>query len=343
MESTVHLLVFRFSALGDIAMAVPVVRNLLHQHPNLKISFVSTPFVAPLFNNIERLNFLGVDFKTDYNGLSGIYRLSKKLKKEIAFDAIADLHNVLRTKLLRLFIGRKASVIDKGRAEKKELTRSVHKNLHPLKTGFQRYADVFEKLGYPIVLNVEDGKVKLIANTNLLPVQQPNAIWIGIAPFAKHTAKMYPLHKMKSVVDLLLVNPQVHIIVFGSAEEALLLEDWKNLDRVFLMAGKQKLAEDLNLISQLAIMISMDSANMHLASMLGVPVVSVWGGTHPWLGFYGWGQNMNNAIQTDLPCRPSSVFGNKECPVHGAAGCMQQITAEMIADKVKSLLCNTVN
>lgn len=85
-------------------------------------------------------------------------------------------------------------------------------------------------------------------------------------------------------------------------------------------------------------MLSMDSANMHLASLYGIPVVSVWGGTHPFAGFYGWGQDLKNAIQTELPCRPSSVYGNKPCPVHGKEGCMSYIIPQMITDKINEVL-----
>lgn len=104
------------------------------------------------------------------------------------------------------------------------------------------------------------------------------------------------------------------------------------------MAGKYSFEQELKIISQMDVMISMDSANMHLASLFGVPVVSVWGGTHPFLGFYGWGQKMENVVQSDLPCRPSSVFGKKDCPVHGKNGCMQEVTAEMIVKRVTAIL-----
>ena len=79
-------------------------------------------------------------------------------------------------------------------------------------------------------------------------------------------------------------------------------------------------------------MVSMDSANMHLASLYGVPVVSIWGGTHPYLGFYGWGQQMENAVQVDLDCRPSSVFGNKPCPRN--MECMNLVSPIMVYDKI---------
>lgn len=336
MESPTHILVIRFSALGDIAMTVPVMRNLLQQYPHLHITYLSVPFVAPLFEGIDRLYFYGADIKTTYKGIAGLYKLSRRLKKDIPFDAVADLHNVLRSKILRSFLGGPSAVIDKGRKEKKELTRPNNKKLRPLKTGFQRYADVFAKLGYPVTLDTPQGVTKIAADKDLLAAE--GSILIGLAPFAKHAAKMYPVEKMKVVVDLLLQEKKIRILVFGTTAETSGVNEWFENARVINMASRFQLKEELNIISQLCVMISMDSANMHLASLYGVPVVSIWGGTHPWLGFYGWGQDPLWAVQTDMPCRPSSVFGNKSCPVHGEAGCMQQISPQMVVDKVLKVL-----
>jgi ADP-heptose:LPS heptosyltransferase len=332
-----HILVFRFSALGDIAMTVPVIRNLLQQYPSLTISFVAVPFVAPLFEGIDRCHFIPVDLKKDYQGVGGLYQLSKRLRTEISFDAIADLHNVLRTKLLRFFLSVPVAVIDKGRKEKKQLTRKHHKNLHPLKTGFERYADVFARLGYPVSLNIQQGYSDPAPRTDVWPMDD-NSILVGLAPFAKHSAKMYPLNKMRQTAERLLQNERVKIIVFGTAAERAKIEDWFAEPRIISAGTISGFRDELFTISRLDIMISMDSANMHLASLYGVPVVSIWGGTHPYLGFYGWGQDPSWALQTDLPCRPSSVFGNKPCPVHGEAGCMQEIRPDMIADKTFEVL-----
>jgi ADP-heptose:LPS heptosyltransferase len=334
-----HILVLRFSALGDIAMAVPVIKNLLQQYPSLKVTFVSVPFVKPLFDGIERLDFYGVDIKNDYKGFKGLYNLSKKLKHEIDLDAVADIHDVLRTKILRFFLGKQNAVIDKGRKEKKELTRPLNKILRPLKTGFQRYADVFGKLGYKITLLTEKVYSSLQPDTSLLPGKKENNFYVGLAPFAKHNAKLYPLDKMEKAVDLLLQDERINLFVFAAKNELPAINNWlQKSNNISLVAGKYSLAQELNFISQLDAMISMDSANMHLASLFGVPVISIWGGTHPFLGFYGWGQRYENIIQTDMPCRPSSVFGNKDCPVHGPAGCMQQIKPEMIYDKTIAVL-----
>jgi ADP-heptose:LPS heptosyltransferase len=341
MEATPkHILAIRFSALGDVAMTVPVIKNLLAQNPTLKITFISTPFVAPFFKDIERLYFYPIQVK-DYKGIVGIYSLAKKIKRDIAFDAIADLHNVLRTKLLRLFLPNKNNaVIDKGRKEKKQLTQPTNKNLKQVKTSFQRYADVFLKLGLSIELNKEMGITNVLPNIALLPfVKQGTEKIIGIAPFAKHHAKMYPLDKMLAVIKELLKQEQNRLLLFASIEEMKELDlNEINHPHLFVMAGKLSFADELNVIAQLDVMLSMDSANMHLASLYNVSVVSLWGGTHPFAGFYGWGQAEDNILQIDMPCRPSSVFGNKPCPVHGDAGCMQDITPNMVVEKLQQVL-----
>ena len=338
MKKPDHILVIRFSALGDVAMMVPVLRLLLQQYPDLQVTVLSEPFVAPLFERTDRLHFIGASTKKEYRGLAGLWRLAAEIRRRVPFHAIADLHHVLRTQILRTFLWRgRIAVIDKGRAEKKSLTRPHHKNLRPLPSGFQRYADVFARLGYSIRLKQGEGLLPKTSNRDWLPNYRPGERIVGVAPFARHSAKMYPLSKMKEVVDQLIALPGIRIVLLGSRQEAAQMESWVS-PNITLMAGKLSFSDELKMISCLDLVISMDSANMHLASLFGVPVLSIWGGTHPWLGFYGWGQDPANAIQEDLPCRPSSVFGNKPCPVHGEAGCMQGISPAHIVQKVVSLL-----
>lgn len=321
-------------------MTVPVLMCLLQQYPGLRVTVISTPFFQPLFEDVDGLDFYGADIKKENKGIWGLRKLSNKIQKEIPYDAIADLHNVIRTKLLRFFLGsKKVAVIDKGRKEKAQLTKPHNKQLRQLKSTFQRYADVFEALGYPVQLNEQAGIKKINAKAGLIPFEKGyNDRIIGIAPFAKHPAKVYPVEKMLSVAKIL-ANEGYKILLFGSKQEAKELEYWvKENKNIHSVAGRLSFKNELNLVAQLDVMVSMDSANMHLASLYGVPVVSIWGGTHPFLGFYGWAQDYSNAVQQDLPCRPSSVYGNKICPVHGIKGCMQGITPDLIVEKIKLVL-----
>jgi ADP-heptose:LPS heptosyltransferase len=329
-----HILVFRFSALGDVAMTVPVIKLILQQHPELQITFVSTLFVRPLFENIERLHFFAADLKGKHKGVAGLYRLYREIKRQVSFDAVADLHNVLRTKMLRFYFAFSGPVafIIKGRDEKKKLTRKKYKILKPLTSTFQRYADVFKKLGVEISLSKQETKMQTRTGSNL----------IGLAPFAKHAEKMYPLESMKDVIRLLTGDAENSILLFGSKAEAEILKQWEQeFPNTQCFAGTMSLQEELVQISKLDVMVSMDSANMHLASLFDVPVVSIWGATHPFAGFYGWQQPEGNAVQVDLYCRPCSVFGDKKC-YRGDHACMHSIAPETIYKKILEVLNNQI-
>jgi ADP-heptose:LPS heptosyltransferase len=335
-----HLLAFRFSSLGDVAMTLPVVQLALDQNPELEITFVSTAFVRPLFSGIKRLHFVAADLKGRHKGLPGLYRLFRELRAQATYTGIADLHNVLRTKILRAsfrFSGMPAVALDKGRAEKQELTRPENKQLRPLKPMHQRYADVFEALGIPVDLSATYSFRKAQVPSYMQLGVAAGIRFIGIAPFAAYAEKTYPAEQMREVIRMLTNDAQHRILLFGGKADAPQFETWaKEFPQVNSAAGKMSFGEELDHIGALDVMISMDSANMHLASLYGVPVVSVWGGTHPWLGFYGWKQDPDNAVQIELSCRPSSVFGNKSCPNDRA--CMRGIAPLLVATKVLEVL-----
>jgi ADP-heptose:LPS heptosyltransferase len=334
-----HLLVIRNSAMGDVAMTVPVLRLLLQQHPGLRVTVVSNSFFQPLFAGIDRLEFFPAHLKTQHKGFVGLFRVFKELKKKYDFDAVADLHNVLRTQIIRkffLFSGIPVKVIDKGRKEKKELTRKDNKIIKQLPTTFERYAAVFEKMGLPINLN--DPLQPMRFNQARLFVEQTQHA-VGIAPFAHHAEKMYPAEKMKELIRLLLNEKSIQVYLFGGGKEEIrILDEWaKELPGIKSLAGKMDFESELSHISQLDLMVSMDSANMHLASLYGVPVVSIWGGTHPFAGFYGWRQSYDNAAQVELYCRPCSVFGNKPC-YRGDLACMHELTPAAVLQKILHVL-----
>jgi ADP-heptose:LPS heptosyltransferase len=326
--------------MGDVAMTVPVIKNILQQHPGLHITFVSNAFYAPLFEGMERLRFYPAYLKDKHKGIRGLYRLFSELKKHNKFDAIVDLHNVLRSRVIRNFFklsGYKISVMDKGRNDKKALTRKENKLLQPLRSMHERYADVFRSVGLAVDLNIAEP----VFSKQLLPafefIFSSGKKMIGVAPFAQHTEKMYPIEKMKAVVKAIAVHN--NILLFGGGKrEAAILQEWEyELKNVYAIAGKFSFKEELAIISNLDLMVSMDSANMHLASLYNLPVVSIWGATHPFAGFYGWAQDEKNIVQVELYCRPCSVFGNKPC-FRDDHACMKLIMEDVIIQKIKSLL-----
>ncbi len=349
MEADIkHLLVFRFSAMGDVALTVPVIRNILDHNKNIKITLVSNPAFVHFFFGIERLTLFPADFKKKYIGLRGLYLLFKDLKSSDNFDYLIDLHNVIRSRILAVFfslIGLKTYRINKGRKEKKAIVCGKHKEklIHTT----ERYLQVFENIlpvsplpSAPSIRPVDNALInaELFIQKETIP---ENNQWIGIAPMAKHELKRWSIANIQALMNLISKDSEVYFFLFGGGEN-----EKKALDKVSgetnnatNITGKLSLDTELALISKMSFMITMDSANMHIASLIGIPTVSIWGGTHPMTGFGALHQPEEYAIQipeAELTCRPCTIYGKGTCK-RGDLACLTRLTPEMVYDKLKKL------
>ena len=337
--------------MGDVAMTVPVVYSLAMQYPSLRITVLSRQFARPFFENLApNVDFMEADLKGEYRGVTGLNALYRRLTAK-KFTKIADLHNVLRSDYLRMRfnISRyRVEHISKNRSQRRALIAKKNKVLAPLPTSFERYAEVFAKLGYPVKLEFHSLFPPEGGNLSVLPAaigqKQDKELWIGLAPTAAHPGKCYSVDQMRKVVERLTANhPQARIFLFGRGEdEDRLFTVWcADIPQcVYVGQHLENLHQELVLMSHLNVMVSMDSANMHLASLTATPVVSIWGATHPYAGFMGWQQPAENAIQTELDCRPCSIYGNRPCH-RGDMACMNRITPEQIFEKVEHIINNS--
>ena len=337
IDSNQRILVIRFSALGDVVMTVPVVKAFLSAHPRAEIIMLSDARMTDLFHGIDRLVFVGADLKHKHKGLIGIYRLFQQLKKTHQFDLVADLHGVLRSHVLRLLFRmskKTTAVIDKGRFEKFALVRKENKIYRPLKHSTERYIAVFKELGFK-----EFAKKGLLQETiGPRKSNEQSKINIGFAPFAKHIPKMYPLDRFIDVIRHFDSEKYALHFFGGGPVEMAFIKEWEDTFTHAVPFNHQLgLKDELELMSTMQVMVTMDSANMHLGSLVNVPVVSVWGPTHQHAGFYGLGQDPLQAVQVSLSCRPCSVFGNKKC-WRGDHACMQQISPAMIIQKIEQVI-----
>ncbi len=329
-----HILIIRLSALGDVAMVVPVIRAFINQYPKVKITILTRASYAALFKDLINVEILSADLKGVHKGVFGLCKLSKQIRK-LKIDAIADLHNVLRTNILKTFLFNIRVVqIDKGRDEKRALVSG--EKFQQLKSSIERYSDVFEELGFHLDLSKPKfpTPAKLRPDINDLIGADPKN-WIGIAPFAAHIGKMYPLDLMESVIKSLSERNKIILFGGGLSETEQLNDIASKYQNVVNVADKFGLSEELDIISNLDVMIAMDSANAHLAAIMGIKVISLWGVTHPYAGFYPFNQDINNAILSDrkrFPKIPTSIYGNK-LP-EGYEEAMRTISPESIIKKV---------
>lgn len=347
------ILVIRSSAMGDVAMTAPVLAEVAWRYPQTEIVLLTKAFYAPFFEGIDRLTIhnINIDRGQVHRGFLGLLRLYGELRRtHRKVEAVIDLQDKIYSKLLRKFYavrGIRTTHIDKGRAGKRALTarpESGKKVMRQLRTSVERYADAFRAAGFelpPIGTDRAAYRQRRPLPTGLEIVRSEGERWIGLAPFAQHRGKVYPLDRMREVARLLLEQSDrsVRLFVFGGGrEERRLAEELaREVDpageRCLSVVGRFSLREELDLIANLDLMVSMDSSAMHMASLVGVPVVSVWGATHPYAGFLGLGQAEADAVGLDLACRPCSVYGHKAC-WRGDYACLNDLPPQRICDRV---------
>ncbi|MDE5887116.1 MAG: glycosyltransferase family 9 protein [Muribaculaceae bacterium] len=337
------VLITRFSALGDVAMALPVVYDACRHNPGRNFIFLSRKLPAKLFiNKPENLTVVGIDTNS-YKGPAGILKLFRMIEKDYGCTTLVDLHDVLRTSLLRLYAricGWKVAKINKGRLEKRALTRKHNKKLVELTHSSERYRDTFRRAGisapptFTSLFAAHPADITLFSQVS--PPPGEGEMWLAVAPFAAHKGKVYPLELLQKIIDAYAARPNVKIFIFGAGKQEQEQIDYlaKGRRNIVNMAEKKiGLAGELALMSCCHTMLAMDSANMHLASLVGVRCVSIWGATHPFCGFYGIGQDNADAVQLDLVCRPCSVFGNKPC-ARGDYFCLNGINPQLIISRI---------
>lgn len=326
-------------------MTVPVLRAFAKTYPEVKITMVSRPFFKPFFDGIPNLEFFAFDAKGKHKGFFGLLKLFRELKKR-KVDAFADLHNVLRSQIIRTLFalsGKKTASVNKGKAEKKALTRAENKVFKPLLPMVQRHLEVFAKLGFPIDLSQPEFPPKKDLSAKVLEITEPKETfnWIGIAPFAQHDGKVYHVDLMQETIAILAKRTTYKIFLFGGGKREIeILEKFASVaENVIVVAGKINFEQELELISNLDVMLSMDSGNAHIAAMFGIKTITLWGATHPFAGFAPFHQPIENALVSDreqFPKLPTSVYGNKY--IEGYEDAMRTILPETIVDKIKTAL-----
>ena len=350
-----NILVIRLSAIGDVAMTIPVIYSIAQENPNDRFTVLTQSFLKGLFiNRPPNVDVIAINLKDSEKNLRGLIRFAWKLSKQQSFDAVIDLHKVIRSRIIAaVFRLRGISVytINKDREGRKRITSDnpklrTNEVLTPMP---EVYARTFQQAR----LNYKPQFTSLFANepnhlptitsptlTSLLSREGAQHL-IGIAPFAKHQGKIYPTDKMEQVIKLLSeTRSDIKILLFGAPKgpETELMQSWeKRYNNCQVIAGKTSLSEEIAAIAHLDLLISMDSGNMHFASLVRTKVVSIWGATHPNAGFYGFGQDLANAIQrNDLSCRPCSIFGDRPCH-RGDWACLQ-IDPKTVVSKIEEVL-----
>jgi ADP-heptose:LPS heptosyltransferase len=334
--------------MGDVVLLVPVVRSMVAAYPDVEVTVLTRPKFASFFTDMERVVPFPADVDYTYNGIFGMRELFKKLLRKGGYDVVIDAHDHIRTIFLRTLFklfGTTVVVFDKGRNEKKKFTQKENKESKPLPHTIYRYQQAFENAGFPFRLldppyltvksSTHEETEVWLAGKGLKKSER----WVAIAPFAMHTTKIWPLENYSDLIHRLRQQGPLKVFLFGGGDKE--KKFFQELEKKFpseciSVAGELKIKQELALMQKMDSMICVDSSNMHFAAMLGIPIISIWGGTHPDIGFGPFGADRESIIQIsreDLPCRPCSVYGRETC-YRGDFACLTRITPQAVADQL---------
>lgn len=286
-------------------MLCAALREAALLHPDTQYTLLSRPKMRAFLSVMPRnVQFLAYGERIDWS----------------QYDTVIDAHSVNRSiglDVIALLHGKRVRRLHKPRIARWMLLHGRRKPIRPM---IERYRQLFGIDPSTPIQREDNGKSRH---------------GIGIAPFAAHLGKIYPLYLMETVVSELSKTGEAIYLFGGGEKEKQILQQWEErYPNVQSMAGKFNMEQELELMGRLRIMLTMDSGNMHMASLMGTRVVSIWGATHPLAGFLGYGQVADDCISTNLPCRPCSIYGKKACKF-GDYRCMTRITPQQIVEKIQ--------
>ena len=334
-----NVLVMRLSVLGNVAMTIPVLYPVCKANPDTRFIMLTKMWPASMFHDRPaNLKVVDFDVKGSHSGLIGLLKLAAQLHKLYDIDAVADLHNVSGTWIIDAYMklkGARIARLDREKPKRRALVS--HRTNEPLTPIHDRYRNVFTQLGFEApddFTHLYDGRDW--PTSPLVPDKEEGQRWIAISPFSSHKHKTYPLEQMEQVIAELSKRENYWLFLMGGGKQEKIARRSiaRKYKRVVSMAEvKHKFIDEYALLGKCDLMLTMESANMHLASLVDLQAMTVWGPTSPACGYLGYNQVIEDDIQLDMGCRPCSITGDKACK-YGDYRCLKNIKPEYIVQRV---------
>lgn len=346
-----NILIVRSAKIGDVLIAFPIIYDIASKNKQDTFYVLTAPMFAYLFKQMpSNVKLIPMVFRKKtgmFRGLVYLWRrnrLLKDLKTNYSFDKIALLRaDTFDKKIARAYFKRAlVECIDPVYFYSKERVNSINAKKDGL-TLSGLYTGVFERLGYNNITPNFDAtyfKEKDITSYYSSLNIEKDAITILIAPFSGMQMKVYPLERVKSIIAYYKENnPDLRILILGGGDNERLLSEGleKEFSNVRSLVGKFEMEVELCIIAQCKVLLTMDSANLHLGALVDIPIVSIWGPNDPSLGFYPASLPLSNAIYKNLPCRPCSVFGEYPCSRENKMECME-IEPHIVIEKLNEFI-----
>ena len=341
-----RILIIRFSSIGDIILATPLLRALRSRFPQARLDFVTKREFGELLDQNPRLDRLYL-YDTQ-SGIRGLSALARKLRNN-RYDLCIDLHKNLRSRHLRLLLRAPKVISYSKQLLIRTLLVKTGLNFYkkPLLQIPERYMQQLAPFGVepdgkgPEVFPTDQqyATVRKLFNEEQVEAQET---LIGLGPIAAHPLKQWPLEKFSELGRRLIHQYQARILIFGAPSErqagetlARQLPDNSSL----MLCGRLSLLEFAAALKSCALFIGNDSSSVHMASAMQTPLVAIFGPTTEELGFYPY-RARSQVVSAPLPCRPCTHTGKGRCKIKEQHACMKRISVEQVVQAASALLGN---
>lgn len=315
------ILVINLSNIGDTVLTTPVIQVLRRDFPQALLAVLVGPRAFSVFKNDAR-----IDKKIIYDkGISwkNKLRLVNRLRQD-KYDMVVDL----RHSAFSLFLGARyrTSVFAKA---PKTLAHMKDRHLWKLKS----FGLNIDDLTKPFVVFSEDDINYVNRMLNKWQIKSGQLV-VAVAAGARNMTKRWEKEGYRKLVERLDHKYNVRIIMVGDKQDELLVEEIISQikPRPFNATGKTTIGQLASLLTKCKMLISNDSAPMHLAWALNTPVVAIFGPTD--YKKYAPGGPDDIVIRKDLSCSPCE---QSLCP-KGTRECMKLIGMDEVFAACKKML-----
>lgn len=343
MMNPKRILVFQTAFLGDVVLTLPTIQIVKQHFPEAEIDVVTTPVASSLLNNHPAItHVIQYDKRKTQRGLNGIISLARKLRL-LQYDVAVVPHRSFRTAMVIAFSGIPERIGFSNTSGKIFYNHIVEyvPSRHEIERNFALLSPFDIQVRhkelpslYPS-LNDANTVNKFLFEREIL--HQDNMI--AIAPGSVWNTKRWLIERYAQLA-LLLANDGNEVLIIGGKEDAELgkaiVEATKH-KQIHNATGRLTLLQSAELIGRCRVLVSNDSAPLHIGVAMRTPVVAIFGATVPEFGFGPYGANDVVVETKGLSCRPCAIHGGKKCPI-GTFECMKKIEAEMVFEKVKLIL-----
>ncbi|MGA2623784.1 MAG: glycosyltransferase family 9 protein [Bacteroidota bacterium] len=349
MEDLQKILIIRFSSIGDIVLASPLVRAVRTRYPAAQIDFLVKSEFAELVKFSHHLSTV-IELRTaDRRELKDL----KKRIREEHYDVILDIHNSLRSRYLRGFSGAKSiGVVNKRVVDRFFLVHSKLNFYDRIIPVAERYLETAMRLGISddskgLELFIPDETMFAVSSAlSKFRLERYDTV-IGFAPAAKHFTKRWPQERFVELGVLYAKERKAKILVFGGKEDveycgdiAQMINTASGSGVAEIFAGRFSLLETAAALDSCDVVICNDTGVMHLAAARQRRIVAVFGSTVREFGFFPYGTESIVMESKGLSCRPCSHIGLEQCP-KGHFKCMKDVLVDDVMNAVSQLVNNT--